>query len=479
MTRRCASALLVVMATAAGVGLLAAAAPARALNPIDPQCTITGAPLPECSSPGGGIVSDATGALTTVTLTAVGTWVADGARFVLDATSHVLSQTTGPQLGSTWFSGTYWKVAGVASVLTLPFLFAAAVQSLVRSDLGMLIRAAIGYLPIALLAVAIAAPLTMLLLAASDQMSAVVSSAASNQGGQFLARTVGLLGGLSAGAAAPFVVFLVGLLTVAGGLVLWMELLIRDAAIYVIVLMLPLAFAAFVWPARRIWAIRALELLVALILSKFVIVAVLSLGGAALSHSVNHSVTGVLAGGVLMALAALAPWAVLRLIPLAEVASSAAASLGVGSQAALHRLQQADAWASEGHHWITKMARMRDAARGAPDAMPPGAPAGDAPDATPADALPPWHGTTGSTGTTGTTGTTTPAEEDPPQRSDIAEPPPAAESPPRPPGATHSDAESREAAWGGYPTEAVLDITNPPTRAPQPLSAEAEPEKPQ
>ena len=46
--------------------------------------------------------------------------------------------------------------------------------------------------------------------------------------------------------------------------------------------MLPLAFAALVWPARRIWAIRAVEVLVALILSKFVIVAVLSLGGAAL-----------------------------------------------------------------------------------------------------------------------------------------------------------------------------------------------------
>ena len=56
----------------------------------------------------------------------------------------------------------------------------------------------------------------------------------------------------------------------------------REAAVYVIVLMLPLAFAAMVWPARRIWAIRAIELLVALILSKFAIVAVLSLGGAAL-----------------------------------------------------------------------------------------------------------------------------------------------------------------------------------------------------
>ena len=67
----------------------------------------------------------------------------------------------------------------------------------------------------------------------------------------------------------------------------------REAAVYVVVLMLPLAFAALVWPARRIWAVRAVELLVALILSKFAIVAVLSLGGAAISASAGHaSVTG-------------------------------------------------------------------------------------------------------------------------------------------------------------------------------------------
>ena len=58
-------------------------------------------------------------------------------------------------------------------------------------------------------------------------------------------------------------------------MVLWLELLMREAAVYVIVLMLPLVFAALVWPARRVWAVRAVELLVALILSKFAIVAVL------------------------------------------------------------------------------------------------------------------------------------------------------------------------------------------------------------
>ena len=109
---------------------------------------------------------------------------------------------------------------------------------------------------------------------------------------------------------------------------LWIELLMREAAVYVIVLMLPLAFAAMVWPARRIWAIRAVELLVALILSKFAIVAVLSLGGAAISAgAAGGSITGVMAGAVLIMLAAFSPWALLRLIPLTELASGAAGTL--------------------------------------------------------------------------------------------------------------------------------------------------------
>ena len=106
---------------------------------------------------------------------------------------------------------------------------------------------------------------------------------------------------------------------------LWIELLMREAAVYVIVLMLPLAFAAMVWPARRIWAVRAVELLVALILSKFAIVAVLSLGGAAISSGADGgSVSAVMTGAVLVLLAAFSPWALLRLIPLAELASGAA-----------------------------------------------------------------------------------------------------------------------------------------------------------
>jgi hypothetical protein len=359
--------------------------PALALNPIKPLCSVAGLVSgiagKACSAvqhPGrfldagkkllGGHVGSAfktalgqggSKAGTALALAAVGAWVVGGARFVLRETAGVLDQTTAPQLSSTWFSSTYWRVAAIAAVLTLPFLFAAAIQALVRSDIALLIRAALGYLPLAMLAVGIAAPLAMLLLAASDQLSAIVSSTAGDQSGHFFSRASGLVGALTTFGRSPFLAFFVGLLTVAGAVTLWFELLVRAAAVYVIVLMLPLAFAAFVWPARRVWAIRAVELLVALILSKFAIVAVLSLGGAALSHSAMHSLTGMLAGFVLLVLGAFAPWALLRLLPLAEIASGAAGSLRHEARAALGAGQRSEAWASEGDRWASRTAEMR------------------------------------------------------------------------------------------------------------------------
>jgi hypothetical protein len=288
---------------------------------------------------------------TVIGLAAIGAWVFGGAKVALHETAKVLGETTSPQLGTTWFSSTYWRMAGIAALLTLPFLFAAAVQALLRSDLSLLARSALGYLPLSLLAVSVAAPLTMLLLAASDEMSAIVSSAAGHAGTRFLAQAGTDVGVLSVLSHSPFLAFLVGLLTAAGAIVLWIEMLIREAAVYIVVLMLPLAFAALVWPARRIWAIRAVELLVALILSKFAIVAVLALGGAALGQRGAGGAGGMLAGLVLVVLGAFAPWALVRLLPLTELASGAAGQMRGEAGRLLATRDKADRTADQATDW--------------------------------------------------------------------------------------------------------------------------------
>jgi hypothetical protein len=344
--------LVVCVALVSGVG----AAPAAAFNPIKAFCGVAGLASgllgKACSvaqDPGrilsagkqilgghlGGAVKTilgegggaaVSGVKAALSLAAIGAWVLAGAKFALHETAKALSKTTNPDLGTSWFSATYWRVAGIAALLTLPFLFAATIQALARSDLALLLRTVLGYLPLAMLVISVAAPVTMLLLSASDELSRLVSSAAGNPGSRALGLGGVLAGGLSALTGSPFLIFFLGFLTVAGAIGLWMELLMREAAVYVVVLMLPLAFAAFVWPARRPWAIRAVELLVALILSKFAIVAVLSLGGAAMDQ-VGHSITAPVLGLVLVVMGAFAPWALLRLLPLAELAGGAVESL--------------------------------------------------------------------------------------------------------------------------------------------------------
>ncbi len=283
-------------------------------------------------SPGqaiGGVVSAGASAVAVPVLDAISSFVLAGAAAALRATAHLISATTTPHLLAPWFSASYWRVAGLSALLTVPFLFAAAIQALLRSDITMLGRAALVDLPLAGLAVTVAAPLATLLLTATDQMCGVVSGGAATGGGRFLVQAAGAAAAGSAVDGSMFIALFVGLMTVVAAICLTVELLVRDAAVYVIVLMLPLAFAALVWPARRIWAVRMVELLLALIFAKFVIVAVLSLAAAALGQE-NSGLSVLLPAMTLVILSTFAPWALLRILPFAEVAAAAHSAVRAG-----------------------------------------------------------------------------------------------------------------------------------------------------
>lgn len=316
----------------AGFGVAAAAATGALMAGPAHAISLTGLAGNLVSPATGGsnpvtTLTDGAGALADAGLSALGAWVLNGAQAALQETASVINRTTAPRLESTWFSSTYWRVAGMAALLTLPFLFAAALQAMMRADLTLLVRSALGYLPLALIGVSLAAPLTMLLLAMTDEMCAAVAGAGSAGGVHFLDQTALLIGGLGALSGSPFLGFAVGLLTLAAAIALAIEMLIREAAVYIVLLMLPLAFSALVWPARRVWAIRLTELLIALILSKFVVVAVLALAGAAYGSQGLPSTSRLLTAMSLVLLSTFAPWAMLRMLPFTELAAGAAGAL--------------------------------------------------------------------------------------------------------------------------------------------------------
>lgn len=250
--------------------------------------------------------------------------VAQGASWLLGQIGSVISSTTTIDLGASWFRSHYEVMVGLAAVVMVPLLLVSVIQSIYRQSPSALLRSALVHLPLALLLGAVAVQLVQLGLAATDALSAAVTSGSSGDVGTTLTSLASSLAAQAAGGGpgVPTFVALLGALFVSfGALVLWIELLVRSAAVYVAALFFPLALASLVWPAVSHWCRRLVETLATLVLSKFVIVAVLGLAVGALGAS-DGSMSSELAGGSLLMLAAFAPFTLLRLVPFAEASSA-------------------------------------------------------------------------------------------------------------------------------------------------------------
>ena len=258
-------------------------------------------------------------------LSGISQWVASGAEWLLRQIGDVLSATTTVDVGAAWFRTHYDQMTALAGVVILPMLLVSTLHAVLRQNPGQLVRTFLVQLPLALLLGVVAIQVVILSLSATDAMSDAVAGGTS---GDVTALLSGVTTGLVAAAADPtiasFVLLLIALLIAVGAFVLWIELLIRAAAVYVAVLFLPLALATLVWPAVAHWCRRLVETLAALVLSKFVIVATLSLAAGAVSSGTAGTGThgsgfsAVLAGGALLVMATFVPFAILRLIPAVE-----------------------------------------------------------------------------------------------------------------------------------------------------------------
>lgn len=263
-------------------------------------------------------------------------WVVNGATWLLDQIGGVLSSTTSVDLTARWFSQHYQTMLALAAAVIFPFLLAAVVQSVLRQQPGPLLRSALVHLPLALLLSGVAVELVRLALATTDALSSWVSSGSGTSLNDSLGNiSNAMLGAIGGGhlEVPAFVLGIGSLLVAMGGFFLWVELLVRAAAVYLAVLFLPLALASLVWPAISHWSRRLVDTLVALILSKLVIVAALSLALGALSSGPGFA--SVLGGAALLLLATFTPFTLLRLIPALE--AGAIHHL----EGARHRVQQA------------------------------------------------------------------------------------------------------------------------------------------
>lgn len=283
-------------------------------------------------------------------------WILGAVAYFVDGVINFLLTSARPNVESAWFSGAdspYATVRGIAIALLLAFVFLGIIQGLMKGDTGGIIRRVAADLPAAIFGMVTTTIIVGRLLELTDVLSASVLSNSDGQAVHFLSG----FGVAVNGATQGFAAVLVGLVAVTAGLVVWIELMIRSVLVYILVALSPLSFAAMVWPAARGVLRRTIELLVAVILSKLVISIALAVGVAALSGAgtAGGSDAGIadqgaasmgtlFTGTAVLAMAAFAPFLVLKLIPWAE---SAVVAQGVsrgpvrGAQATMGNVNQA------------------------------------------------------------------------------------------------------------------------------------------
>jgi len=267
-------------------------------------------PLPSISSAAGGLVSDSASTV----LDAVATWVANGAAGLLGELATEIDQTTTANDTQAWLTSHYTTMLEIVPLFAFPLLCAAAITAIARRDAGMLVRAAFVQLPLAMIGTGAAVALVGIALTATDTLCRIVTQTTEPDTASLLRNLMVALAHGGPGLTG-FGLVMVALLIAVGGFFLTVELVVRAAAIWVALLFLPLGLTGLVWPATAKWGRRLGELLAVLILSKFVIVAIISMAVDAAGSGDGPSLLG---GAALLLLAAAAPFTLLRMVPIVE-----------------------------------------------------------------------------------------------------------------------------------------------------------------
>ena len=261
-------------------------------------------------------------------------WVASAAAWVLDHVVSVVQSTTSVNLDATWFKAHYAQMVSLSALVMLPILAIAAMKAAFVGEGGPLALAVFLYLPFSIVLTFVAIPIVNMIIGSVDWMSTFVGSSLGTDYQSFAHNVATSLGGGAGGASvvAPFVSVIASVVIVLVGLLVIVELLFRNAALYVTAMFIPFALAPIVIPGMSGMAKKLFNGLVAIILLKFFIVTALAVGVAALGAGNQCALGGspcsgfstVLAGMVILILAALLPNMLISYLPLVEGAAVAA-----------------------------------------------------------------------------------------------------------------------------------------------------------
>ncbi|GAA1109207.1 conjugal transfer protein TrbL [Nocardiopsis composta] len=270
-------------------------------------------------------VCDAVGEGTASLIAAPFDWLASSmagaAAWLMETMWTVFDTTTLVDLNQDGFVSVYNIVFGIALFIIAIFFFLQLITGMIQRDPGALSRAALGAGK-SILGSFVVITLTTVLLEIVDQLCIGLIQAAGetteSMGNQLLL-LAGALAGLNItapGVGAIVSIFLAGLMIAAIGIV-WFSLLIRKALILVTVVLAPLALSGASWDVTKGWIGKWVTFLIALIVSKLVLVVVFLVAITQVATPIDAGLTAVtepIAGIVLLGIAAFAPYMVYRLL---------------------------------------------------------------------------------------------------------------------------------------------------------------------
>ena len=281
----------------------------------------------------GGLVGEATGAAGSGIMDALAEWMIGAATQVTGFVSKEMQETTTPQLQSSWYEAQFQPMADLGAALGLLVAMIALASAAIRRSPEALAATLVGIVR-AGIGTGLVIPLTVIGLGIADQVSSAVITSSPHTFWATVAHAWGThgFGGFGSSALGT----LIAAIEVFAAVFVWLELIVRNAAIYVAPLFFAATLAAAIWPALSAWPGRLGRLLLLFVILKPVALIVLSLAGNAAAaglsfgSGVSGSVGTILAAVVIFALAAFAPWALMYLL----AADAESAYMAAGMRAA-------------------------------------------------------------------------------------------------------------------------------------------------
>ncbi|MDW8811123.1 hypothetical protein P1P68_41545, partial [Streptomyces scabiei] len=241
---------------------------------------------------------------------------ADAASWTIDKLSAAVNDTANVDFTNPKFLQQYAVVFAASTILTLVLWLLAVAKRAVRGvPLTTALSEAVGFLWLTVLASAFTPLILYTVVSATDGVTDVLAKATGDQTDTFFGTFSGALKKGEDIGGGPIMLIVVSLVSILAAGVLWLELVIRAALLYVGALLGTVVYAGLVdknlWGHVRRWA----GIMIAVILIKPVIVIVLGLAGALSADDGPNAFSAVVSGLAIILLAIFASAMIYRFVP--------------------------------------------------------------------------------------------------------------------------------------------------------------------